>query len=871
MRGLPPEEKMLMQRIGNMLDAALNNRQSSNPFEPSKNKSDRVLYPPTGLVAFTGVRTLKLVWVAANSDQHHYYEIFVTNTDTGEEETHKSFTNEFRFKGINGNYNAKVRSVGRDTKTSPWHETIEFTLGGSVMQIEGSKNAPTELGTMVQDHITVYDDYSVYVWGSEVLDKYAAGTSNETSVFRLWSMIGASQTFDVLEATLQQTITLYPATESASNLDAIARAGSITRPSGTRSGSFETSLSTMFSPIKVDTSEGEQVVTFFLEALGRTTELDEVNLSIVLWGGFDGLGDNVPGDPWDGGKSAYVFPHTNSLRVWREETDGNPNPTTAVTKGRWFMGQQAKEFNVIDNQWTLAISYRLESRDVPTMVDNSSDGPDRVADLNNLFRRSSYNATGDFTFNENYISVDINAVKDSGAPSDRQLQHHVQVTVGDANGTDSADAHIWNWTFPASTNASYMWAGDELWSANNYAWHFLIICFEGGPSGVFGSGTPKIRLYTNDRHADPDNPDDRYHQSPNGMCHLNQRVADGALNSQQFNPGPLVTNSVNQDVSNDLLYSVGYPGPQSGLFTNRLYDGHETRVQNGTFTIHQMGFWNVAIDNWDGMGFNPGAAEQRDSSPWYDVPYQIPLENVNHEDGRESILSGTSLTSIHYLFNQGYISDIDWKKNSNTRPDGAREYIFAENLIHLWQFGAVPEQSGDGTSFAVGDETLRDTGNYLYGGNIDFLSSITPTRPGFSSNGWCIDAKLSDIFSPARWQIDNPDINNHGYDPGPWASQIGAPNFGNQAGLVYGADDSDGPEGTTAHIYCYPGQGFRATETGGGSTQDWRRPNTGNTATSGDASRRTGVLNEPKTWDPKGFYDSVAASEAANGYSSWTR
>lgn len=845
MRGLPPDEKMLMQRIGHMMDAALNNRQASNPYEPSKNNPHRVLYPPTGLVAYTGYRTLKLVWKAADSDQHLRYDVRITNTETGASETKTTYTNELRYKNINGSYKAVVKSVGRDGSSSS-SQTIEFTMGASVMQIEGSKNGPTELGTIVQDHITLYDGYSIYAWGSLVLDKFIAGASNKEAVFRLWSMEGANQTFNASRATLEQTITLYAATESFANLDSNAHAASIIRPTTTRPGTFETSQSVMFSPISIDTSEEEVTYTFFLQALGRETEADEVNLSLVLWGGFDGLGDNIPQDPWEGGASAYVFPHLNSLRVSRKEMTGTPPAT--VAKGSWYMASQRKEYNIIDNAWTLAIWFRLESEHTEVMYDNSNEANAKLAAQNVIFRRSSYNADGEWDHNS------IEVVLDAGKIGSDYYQY-VTCTVGDEDGTTSVQAKFYDPVWGSHSGSdldddSYIW-GDII---DLYEWQFMVICFEGGAQGA-GTDTPKIRIYCNNRHIDNDNPSDR-HYPANKMESLNQRIADGALTTLQTDP-PGLLGELNQDLTDDYLYTIGLTAPSS-FFTAGEYQGSQKKDNDGTFTIHQAGMWNVAIDNWDGMGFNPGSAEQRDSSPWYAVPY-TGATNPHHESGRESTHSGSSLTALHYLYNQGYGTDIDWKKNSNTRPDGAKEYIFAENLIHLWQFGAIADE------YSATAETLRDTGNYLYRGDVNFLRQWDGLiADGVSSNLWSDDTSLADIYSPVRSSELDPWTNydTTKFPPIEWADPD-LPNWTDQletvqpVGHINGAGYPDA--GTRAHYWSYPGQFpviWEAWEPGLSTylNAGWRRPNTTN-----------GVLDEPKTWGPIWYSDSLAQAELDTG------
>jgi hypothetical protein len=856
---------MLLQRIGNLLDTALNNRQASNPYEPSKNNPHRLLYPPTGLVAHTGFQTLKLTWLAPKSDIHLRYEVEITNIETGVSETKSTYTNELRYKNVNGSYRAKVKSVGRNGSSSTI-ETIEFVLGGSVMQIEGSKNGPTELGTIVQDHITIYDGYSVYVWGSVVLDKFIAGSSNEPVVFQLWSMEGANQTFDSGVATLQQTVTMYPASETFSNLDDNARGAVIERPIAARTGSFETSQSVMFSPIAI-TADAETTITFFLLALGRVIEQDEVNLSLVLWGGFDGLGDNVPQDPWDGGRSNLVFPHLHSLRLWRKELENGEFGHT--TKGSWYLGEQRKEYNLIDNAWTIALWVRLETKHTRIMANTGYYGGNNV-----IFRRSSYKGPGtDFSWNENAIEIAlIGYVGQVGTfPVDKVCRQQLRVIVYDSDPSIACIAQFDTQTFGTvhdppdgedSDDQGYAFTYSD-WGAVNHEWQFIVICFEGGPEGATGSPTqgtdltPKIRVYTNDRHSDDVNPDDRWCPT-NAMEHMNQRVADGALSTRQYVPHGLLK-ECNQNITNDYIYSIGHHAPTQ-MFQHGQYYGDDVAVDNGTFFLHQLGMWNVAIDNWDGMGFNPGNAEQRDSSPYYTQPFYWGARHTDDppgltgEYGRQNLTTGSSLTAIHYLYNSMYGTDINWLKNSNPRIDGAIEYPFAENLIHLWQFGAIADE------FSTTSEAIRDTGNFMYGGGVNFLRALTVPmyQDRTNSNGWSEHCELSDITSPVRLGIDDY---YEGADPAlrallpplEYKSET-LPNWHDQDGIIQpeghknGAGYSDA--GTTAHHLAYPGFGPLTTEAsagpnygggfgpqGSGISIGWRRPRTTN-----------GVLDEPKAW-----------------------
>ncbi len=319
MKGLPPSEKALMQRIGNLLDSALNNRQAANPFENARKITSRDIYPPTGILLRKGIRSVKVIWDPTPSNLLLRYEVTFDNLDTGKRTVKSSFTNEVTFKAPEGNYIAKIVSIGRDHSTS-LVKTIQFTAGEEVMLLEGAKNGPLETGTLIQDDIRLLRGYQVYVWGSFVLDKYTLGNEvNPKTILKLYRVEGPDGPFN--QATLIETIQLFAATESGANLDAVARGGLITRPisSTLRIGSFESSQAVMFSPIPVVTADIDKTFTYFLEASERELDKDEVNLSITLWSGAVGDGDAIQGAVVP--VPAYVFPHQNCFhtqQIWQD-------------------------------------------------------------------------------------------------------------------------------------------------------------------------------------------------------------------------------------------------------------------------------------------------------------------------------------------------------------------------------------------------------------------------------------------------------------------------------------------------------------------------------------------------------------------------
>lgn len=179
------------------------------------------------------------------------------------------------------------------------------------------------------------------------------------------------------------------------------------------------------------------------------------------------------------------------------------------------------------------------------------------------------------------------------------------------------------------------------------------------------------------------------------------------------------------------------------VYFRGIYYGGGINAEALAIQWHQGGMWNVAIDDW---------------AAWYRA-------------------QGQGHSAVNYLYNQGYGTEIDWRENSEVYQlilsyfplviVEAQDYPFAENLCHLWQFGAVE------TPFYL-YEALRDTGYYLYGGDLNFTSEIFPTWDGTEAD------------SPLK-----PPYGNKSY--------------GNTAG-IWDVRSPEGTNGTTQSDICYPGQ-----------------------------------------------------------------
>ena len=316
MRGIPPAEKALLVRIGELVDAILDNRAPSNPGIGEANARitrDPRLPPPGNITSQTGVRTAALEWPPVDSSILNAYEIEIINMDTGETENHISYTNKFSFKGrIGGTYKARIQSVARSGKKSPVVEQ-EFFVAEDVMLLEGSKYGWDELGSTIFEDFGLVEGHVVFAWASFTLDKLIGGfvEGNPTAQAVLYRVPTAYKDLSLAKrggaATLVEAITLYPASISATNaaVDALSGTGEQTIfrpaveniPANTRGTTYETTHSVMFSPITVSSELANQTFNFFLEITGRADAKDVMSLSLSMWSGNQGQSEQVPSQP----------------------------------------------------------------------------------------------------------------------------------------------------------------------------------------------------------------------------------------------------------------------------------------------------------------------------------------------------------------------------------------------------------------------------------------------------------------------------------------------------------------------------------------------------------------------------------------------
>jgi hypothetical protein len=672
MRGLPPGEKALMQRVADLMDAALNNRQASNPFEEGGRRLNRQVYPPTGLLAQQGVGSVKLVWDAANSNEHLRYGIEFTNMTTGESITKSSYTNNIIFRGENGTYLAKVFSVGRDGSRSTLKQ-VEFGIGNDVMLIEGAKNGPLELGTLVQDNMKLYKDFSIYVWGHVVLDKQTLDINNDV-VFRLYRAEWADASFS--DAYLVQTITLYSATESGNSLDTTARGGLITRPAAARPGTFETTQSIMFSPMEVLDEDDDKTVTFFLQTTNRAEEQDEVNLSLTMWAGQDGVGSAVPGDTWEP-PSPYVFPFFDSFHNqapgWQAKYPADTRTAVAYVPDGYSM---------IGNEWTLAFWYRVDDSDAGKMSAAPAEGSNPNGGTMAFFSKALRDSTG--VYQPNSIRILISSIVQSIGV----YNHVLDIDVGWFNSSITKNARYQARAHGDRNQISTLFPwGDAIYASEddkdiyNNAWMFMVVCFTGG---YHQGGVPKIRTYLNSAKA--------------GMTHERPEEPRMMLlaPTSDSTDDPIVQND-----EGAVGYQHALPQDGAGASVARvgIYNGDLQSTWITNRQIHMVGIWNTALDS-------------------------------------TSTQAGWNIGPIEAIFNNGRSGVMDWKHPIDHRFGDSFPYLnYTQhgNLVHQIKHGAVEKAF-------TSHETLRDTGYFLPDGDANFTaSSKKDTVNGWFSEWWVIN------------------------------------------------------------------------------------------------------------------------------------
>jgi hypothetical protein len=668
-------------------------------------------------------------------------------------------------------------------------------MGSDVMQIEGAKLGVTELGTLVQDDILHLSGYKIFVWGAVVIDEYIAGAGNPDIVFKLWRKEGDDATFTTGGAyplELMETIVLYPATEDASNLSADALGGQegYTRfpvPAAlgsVRPGSFGTAQSVMFSPIPVPDREVDKRWTYFLQALGRESQSDEVGLSITIWAGAEGAAHAQPGDPYVPPISRYGE-HLNHFHTWNHHDSEGEMPQF-LWDSRWAVAQILEGYVLTANSWSMGIWWRPDRMDPDAQIEDPVNYPGSIR----IFQRESLvHRKGDDNWDPSHNQIRIFAsvrIRDHnqewlGRHEDLDWVHQLDITVNSRYGIsaqDFAEDQSINQSVRAlvmdddkGISALFPWPvrPGRYSSGTNDGWYFTHVNFRGS-FNVDPDGPPKLRVWQN--IGVWTDPEDRWQFPPpqfhyDGMRQLEYLVEDpneiywenvhDPLDPEETPDdariGPMYINNaaethtkiVTQDDKYDRIQGFGCTLDHT--HTDGQYDGSGENVQAFAIQFYQAGMWSTDMDSW------------------------IRMEDPEGPDGFTTTVGGGM---IAYLYNEGHGEKIWWAANSQ-RVDDEQEYAVAGNLCSHWQFGQIE------TSFYL-HQALRDTGWWVYGGSMNMTSEIFPHAEGTENS-----SPLRPILGPESW----------GNTTGIW--DVRTP------GRFFNMGEGEGPNGTTRSPICYPG------------------------------------------------------------------
>ena len=539
------------------------------------------------------------------------------------------------------------------------------------MYIEGAKNGPTTLGTVVQDNVALLSGYSLYVWGSVILDKLIAGLSNNAVVFQL--LRAETPDANIADATLVEQIILYPATESTSNLDDNAQAGLITRATAVRVGNFETSQSLMFSPISIDTSDDGKTVTYFLRTINREVEDDEVCLSLVIWAGAEGIGAKVPGDPFVP-PLPDVFPHKNCFYH---------RPITAGPGGdaRWLYSEVPETHRLIGNTWSIGIWFRPDT----TFSDNFADP---VNDPQMIFNGGSLLDTGTPATDKQRNRIQIFWTLNRTGPTDL---HRLNIICFEPSGLSGAGSGEWESRdiFDSNGVSDIFPAGAADKTNFNGGWHFLVVTFRGdttnnGKYGVYMNGNQLL---------------------------------------------PTLLDSSTKSMLMDDTFNMGYSFGVSTIDITNAGEFSGPNVHPADIAIgrtHQIGMWNIDIDRT-----NQGSTSTSDDAILYlynsgrgtEIDWRVNSTAVRVEDGAPIYPYANNLVHMNQLgaaiadFDDGFIyansqarAHREWNEDSSgTRAAPGRDvgnHLFRGDMSFTRR--GIVSNAGDNTRSMDSNTTMAD-------------------------------------------------------------------------------------------------------------------------------------------------------------------
>lgn len=287
-RGLDFSEKQTLVRIGELADALINNRGPTNPgFDagPESLFVDPTLPVPTNVQVRVNTRSANIVWDATDSSKLNSYRLSITSLSTGTTTSYTAYSNSFNFSNQTGTFTGTLQSVGRGGRLSGL-TSFEFTIPGSVILLEGTKNGDTTVSSSVSETIYCPQGYKIFGWVSFVIDSFwdsAGPTDTQVDIY-------VGDTFAT--ATLLSSFNLAEEEHTVTNLPNSGPYAA-TRPGGApaRTGNKQTTLCGAFGPFDV---EGPIIANEYNRFWGvvsnRTTENDVIGLAINLFTSTGGTG-----------------------------------------------------------------------------------------------------------------------------------------------------------------------------------------------------------------------------------------------------------------------------------------------------------------------------------------------------------------------------------------------------------------------------------------------------------------------------------------------------------------------------------------------------------------------------------------------------
>lgn len=279
MRGLLPIEKDLLKRIGELTDGAINNRGPTNPGIEGRRRLVRspLLPPPKGLKVDIGPKNAKLEWQPVDSPILLMYEVELKNVDTNLTQLKMAFTNRLNI-GQQGTFQAKVRSVSRDGRASPYSSTvIRFTIQDDLIFLEGNGVGPTQAARLITEDIFTPGDYRLFAWGAFNLANFSLAGQTSIPIMDL----SVNAFYPIISR-----LNMFRETFLFSNVDDSTLTGEI-RPGGeTRTGLWMSPQAAMFKPFYIDPGNPEvftlaNTSPLFYMFMNQRDDASETNLTLL--------------------------------------------------------------------------------------------------------------------------------------------------------------------------------------------------------------------------------------------------------------------------------------------------------------------------------------------------------------------------------------------------------------------------------------------------------------------------------------------------------------------------------------------------------------------------------------------------------------